>query len=737
MVRYAPRDAPFIGKGRWSWPQALLEDKKLVKKIIARGISLQLDVAQWKADNINRERTNPQLMWETFKSDIRKTAKEHAKNSTHKIKVKLRALDEDRKSTAAARDFKNNEARQTEEAFLANEIAHLERASAKTRKEIFRARRNNHGERLGSIWSAMSKSKKPRDPIYRLKIPNSNPPQYERNTKRMAKLARDYHENLQSDGIPHTENRDAHSQKTDQILQEIPNAQKLNEPELSPMNWQIKRNQVEEAIHLAKCTSAPGMDGCPYELWKKLKDEHNEALNKNTPSFDITGTLMEVFNDIQKNGVDPRTEFSLGWMCPIYKKKDPTDISNYRPITLLNTDYKLLTKVLALQLTDSVQFLIHPDQVGFIPRRSIFNHIRLANAIINYAELTEEDGAIIALDQEKAYDKIRHDYLWETINTFGLPKPFTNMVKALYKDACTVVVINGVMSEPYLVIRGVRQGNPLSCPLFDLAIKPLACKIRNDPRITGVQIPGQAERITIKLFADDANLYLNKDDRFDHIQNTLDDWCGASGAKFNIEKMEIIPIGTTAHRQRVIAQRKINEQDLSPLTNRIHIAKDGESIRMLGAWIGNQANNDTPWETIIDKINGNLVKWKRLHPTLNGRKQIIQAVVGGHTQFLTNAQGMPTHIESAIKKIVSGFMWDNNSSPRIANDTLCRPIHQGGLNLLDITTRNEAIDIIWLKKYLNFSSSRPTWAAITDIIVQELAPKRGLDEIEYTPFLQC
>jgi hypothetical protein len=102
---------------------------------------------------------------------------------------------------------------------------------------------------------------------------------------------------------------------------------------------------------------------------------------------------------------------------------------------------------------------------------------------------------------------------------------------------------------------------------------------------------------------------------------------------------------------------------------------------------------------------------------LNGRKLIAQAVVGGQTQFLTNAQGMPTHIEKALKRIISSFMWDDDSSPRIASDTLSSPISKGGLNLLDIEARNEAIDIIWLKKYLNFSATCPTWAVVTDIII--------------------
>lgn len=171
-------------------------------------------------------------------------------------------------------------------------------------------------------------------------------------------------------------------------------------------------------------------------------------------------------------------------MCPIYEKKDPTEISNYRPITLLNTDYKILTKTLALQLVE-LHKLIYPDQAGFIPKRSIFNHIRLASTIINYAEVMEVDGAIVALDQEKAYDKIRHDYLWKTMETLKLPDLFIDTVKTLYGNAYTEVAINGVLSSPFKVTRGGRQGDPLSCLLIDLAIEPLACKMRNSELLKG------------------------------------------------------------------------------------------------------------------------------------------------------------------------------------------------------------------------------------------------------------
>ena len=239
-------------------------------------------------------------------------------------------------------------------------------------------------------------------------------------------------------------------------------------------------------------------------------------------------------------------------MCPLYKKKDPTEISNYRPITLLNTDYKILTKALALQLVDKITHLIHPDQAGFIRNRSIFNQIRLANAIIDYAEVTEKNGAIVALDQEKAYNKIKHNYLWATMDKVSLPSTFTKIVKTLYTNMNTMVAINEVFSNPFKVMRGVRQGDPLSCALFDLAIEPLACKLWNDTSLHGYKIPSINEKLIVSLFADDTCIFLNQNDKMDDVQNILDNWCQASEAKFNLDKTEIVPIGTPKHCNQVI-----------------------------------------------------------------------------------------------------------------------------------------------------------------------------------------
>jgi hypothetical protein len=126
-----------------------------------------------------------------------------------------------------------------------------------------------------------------------------------------------------------------------------------------------------------------------------------------------------------------------------------------------------------------------------------------------------------------------------------------------------------------------------------------------------------------------------------------------------------------------------------------------------------------------------------VHPTLSGRKIITQMVIGGHTQFLTQAQGMPRETEDTLNRMIKNFIWEDDSSPRIANETLRNPIAEGGLNLLDLEIRNEAIDIIWLKAYLDFSPKSPEWATIMDLIIEVSAPEGLVKKAILNPFLQC
>ena len=105
-------------------------------------------------------------------------------------------------------------------------------------------------------------------------------------------------------------------------------------------------------------------------------------------------------------------------------------------------------------------------------------------------------------------------------------------------------------------------------------------------------------------------------------------------------------------------------------------------------------------------------------------------------QFLMQAQGMPTKIEDALMKMIRNFIWEDNKSPRVTLEYLHYPCEEGGLNLLDIKVRNEAIEIMWMKGYLNLLPLRPTWAKITDIAIDVAAPQTNLGPVRLNTFLQ-
>lgn len=304
---------------------------------------------------------------------------------------------------------------------------------------------------------------------------------------------------------------------------------------------------------------------------------------------------------------------------------------------------------------------------------------------------------VVALDQEKAYDKVDHEYLLTVLERMRLPAKFGNLVKVLYADAKTQVMVNGELSKPFVVTRGVRQGDPLSCLLFNLAIEPLASLLHNSES-KGVNVPGTERKLLVSLFADDTTIYLSNKDSWTALWSVLDLWCTASTAKFNMRKTIILPFGSSEYRAQVVQHRKISPA--SPkIRSDLTIVPDNQTCRFLGAWVGNDVPYLTPWPEVIGKISRDLDRWNSKKPTLEGRRHIINMVIGGKTQYLTQVQGMPDEIEDKLIRMRDEFLWEGKK-PRVAHQTMCLPLIDGGKQILDVRSRNEAIDLWNLKEFL-------------------------------------
>ena len=730
-ARISTPSTPVIGRGRWAIPTRIFKNKLVKTEIQALGNKLENDL---RSLNGRSQQRNPQTLLKEFKTRVINLARANEKRTQPMIREKIKKLFEQLQATRNNSSLSQDEIKLTSTK-LKKEIQSLEKDTHQYKRNRNAAIDAAEGECIGKTWSRRFQNNKPRDTINCLKDPATN--EVTRDSKKMARIAAKYHEDLQS---------------LDCNPQAPPNRQRLNailypiKAKLSPRNKAtlaepITEDEIRYAISKTPNDKAPGPDGIPIEFWKLLADQHAASKDDQPHSrkCDIVWILTQVFLDIEENGMDHIAGLNEGCISPIYKKKDPENIANYRPITLLNTDYKIFTKALSLKLADTAPEVINHDQAGFLKNRSIFDQVKTSKLVIDYMERTNKPGAIVALDQEKAYDKILHPYLWEILHKLNFPERFINTVKALYDNAATRIMINGELSDPFLIIRGVRQGDALSCLLFDLAIEPLAENIRKSQLLKGINIPCTKKSLKVKMFADDTTVFLSEEDSMNDLQNILTNWCEVSGAKFNIEKTEIIPLGNDSQRRNTIATRKLGKNS-SPLPPNIHIAKDGEPVRILGAWLGTNVDQETTWAPIMENCVKRLKTWSAAKHSLNGRRLILQMQVAGVTQYLTKVQGMPKNIENDLKSLIKQFTWNYEKTDTVNHPQMCAPFQKGGKKVLDIEARNKAIHLTWLKTYLNIGEDRATWTYFADAIIATDIPKTQNiaddPEARIMPFLQ-
>ncbi|KAF6018457.1 hypothetical protein EB796_023230 [Bugula neritina] len=156
----------------------------------------------------------------------------------------------------------------------------------------------------------------------------------------------------------------------------------------------------------------------------------------------------------------------------IPKAGDPLEPSNYRPISLLNTDYKLLTKHLnSLCFPSILESCIPTNQLCAVPGRDIRDGTLMIRDVIQYVQDKHGKAILMSLDQKKAFDAVDRDFLFKTLEKFGVPTRLSAILKTLYTDTFTKIQVNGHLSESVALERGVRQGCPLSPTLYVLYVQ--------------------------------------------------------------------------------------------------------------------------------------------------------------------------------------------------------------------------------------------------------------------------
>ena len=215
--------------------------------------------------------------------------------------------------------------------------------------------------------------------------------------------------------------------------------------------------------------------------------------------WDLLGRfLVQVFNSCFLNS-EMFGSMKVSHTRVVFKKGDAKNLKNWRPISLLNLDYKICSKDLSLRLANVLEFIVSPDQTCSVPGRRITSNLHVLRDILDYIDRTNETGILLSLDQEKAFDRVNRAFLLNLLERFGFGPSFIRWVSTLYNGASMRNIVNGWLTDPVPLAPGVRQGGSLSPLLFilELCDKTLACKIKECSEIEGFLLPG-AKGLNIK-----------------------------------------------------------------------------------------------------------------------------------------------------------------------------------------------------------------------------------------------
>lgn len=434
--------------------------------------------------------------------------------------------------------------------------------------------------------------------------------------------------------------------------------QQLTEDDKQKLVEPIRIEEIEIALREASKNSAPGPDGINYEFYSIFFD-----LLKND--------IQLLFNSYLVDGEHPPGLFTPGIITLIPKKGNSFDLDNKRPISMLNSDYKLFTKVLCNRLKPIMPRILGPGQSACVEKSSCVDNLTLLrNIIVKANKCKKFKGIILSVDLEKAFDRVDHEFLWKILEKFGFPDMFINCLKKLYKNATSKVLFNGFLTNSFPISSSVRQGCPLSMFLFALYIEPLLQSINKN--IKGVLVDDVFIRVI--AYADDLNIFIRNDAEFSVALELINYYSIYSRIKINFSKSQFL---------------RLNNCSLGP-----QLIKESHELKILGVFFHENYKKmiDLNYNELIKNINYSIAL------QFSRRLNIVQKIWVLNTYVLSKlwyvAQLFPPdnkHI-ALIRKKCGNFIW-KGSFYKVERKELYAPEHKGGLSLIDIESKAKALFI--------------------------------------------
>ena len=428
---------------------------------------------------------------------------------------------------------------------------------------------------------------------------------------------------------------------------------KLSTDESSNIEGLITYEQAFLSLRNMKNNKSPGTDGFSADFFKVFWGQIGHFVVRSINY----GYFHKELSTTQKQGIIT---------CIPKENKSRYQIKNYRPISLLNTIYKIASGAIANRLKTTLNKLINNDQTGFIAGRYVGENTRLLYDVMQYAEENNLPGLLLLVDFEKAFDSLSWKFINKVMDFFGFGNSIISWIHVLYKNASLAVTQGGNISSFFNIGRGCRQGDPLSPYIFILCSEILAIKIRNNKNIKGININNTEFKIS--QYADDTSAILDGSDSSLHqTLNELSDFAKISGLRVNFDKTQVVWIGIKKYSSQTIKTKwKLNwgKTDFKLLGIHFHIDLDKMNII--------NYNNE------IVNIKKLVKLWKRRYLTPLGKITVVKTLLIPILNHLFIS--LPNPSENVIKElntIFYDFIWSGIA--KIKQTVVVKQYMDGGL----------------------------------------------------------
>uniref|UniRef100_A0A803PAX6 Reverse transcriptase domain-containing protein n=1 Tax=Cannabis sativa TaxID=3483 RepID=A0A803PAX6_CANSA len=439
---------------------------------------------------------------------------------------------------------------------------------------------------------------------------------------------------------------------------------------------EFKEADILNALSQINAMKAPGMDGMPSLFY----EHHWDVVGK-----DVTRLCLNILNNHTDCSYINKT-----LLCLIPKVKCPNKVADFRPISLCNVSYKIITKCLANRMKDSLKEVISENQSAFISGRLIQD-----NAILGFESLhCMKKGRFgngkkmaLKLDMSKAYDRVSWRFIEAMMICLGYEQQWVNKIMNCITTVSFSILINGEVCGRIQPNCGIRQGDPLSPYLFLLCAEGLSCLIQEAERadmIHGLKFGKEGIKLSHLFFADDSFIFVDANQtEGKRLRAVLDEYSMLSGQKINFTKSEVC-IGC-----------KIKKEEGEQLAAVLGVKLVDCHTKYLGmpATIGKRKKE--VFEDIRTKIRTKLQGWRANLFSQAGREVLLKAIIQAIPTYIMSCFRLPKELIKDIHAMMARFWWGSSDSKHKIHwgkwHKLCKPKEKGGMGFKNLEKFNQSL----------------------------------------------